>query len=127
MSFGTPSQLSAAPTRARHFSVPFRYVTTRRGGVEPAHEQEGTTMEIADCLELTIRTTQGQRTSLPSFGRPDTLEFSLNAAVSADLIAAAMDRAEPRARALVEGDYNAWDPGVQRIRAMWALSEEGQE
>jgi hypothetical protein len=105
-----------------HFALPFRYVRARGGGYAPATHPEGSTQEIADCVELALRTVQGQRTSLPNFGRPDTLEFSTDARLVAALLSATIDEAEPRARGVVQGDHDPRDPGVMRLHAMFELT-----
>ena len=105
-----------------HFALPFRYVRSRGGGLAPATHPEGSTSEIADCVELTLRTVRGQRTTLPNFGRPDELEFSTDARLAAALVQASIDEAEPRARGVVEGQHDPHDQGLMRLVAMFELT-----
>jgi hypothetical protein len=113
-----------------HFAVPFRFVRARAGGgLAAATNPEGSTEEIADCVEMALRTVQGQRTSLPTFGRPDSLEFANDPAVVAAGLAVTIDDAEPRARGVVDGEHDPRDPGAMRIQAMFSLTyieEAGQ-
>lgn len=105
-----------------HFALPFRFVRGAGGGVSAATHPEGSADEIADCVELALRTVQGQRTTLPTFGRPDLLEFSTQPEVAAALLQATIDEAEPRARGVVDGEHDPHDPGVMRLTAMFALT-----
>jgi hypothetical protein len=105
-----------------HFALPFRYVRVAGGGVRPAVTREGSTEEIADCVELALRTVRGQRTTLPNFGRPDQLEFSTDPRLAAALLSTTIDEAEPRARGVVEGDHDPNDPGAMRLHAMFELT-----
>lgn len=110
-----------------HFALPFRFVRASGGGLHAATHPEGSADEIADCVELALRTVQGQRASLPTFGRPDALEFGTSPAVLAAMLATTIDEAEPRARGVVDGDFDPNDPGVARLHAMFELTyiEEG--
>jgi phage baseplate assembly protein W len=108
----------------RHFAVPFRFERLRDGRVRPATTAQGTNEEIADCVELILRTVAGQRATLQGFGRPD-LEFGDNAEVMRSALEAAIDQWEPRARAVAEGAFDETDPAAVRLRAMFRLAGEG--
>lgn len=109
----------------RHFAVPFRFERFRgMGRARAATTLQGTPAEIADCVELVIRTVSGERQTLPTFGRPDTLEFASSLELARVQLQQAIDDGEPRARAIVEGDYDSTDPAVMRLRAMYELRLE---
>lgn len=105
-----------------HFAVPFR--------LERDHfavNEQDTSDDVADCVEMTLRTVQGERRTLPSFGRPDVLEFTTDRDLAQASVQQAIDDAEPRARAYVERDDGEADEGILRLRAMWGWSHEGGE
>lgn len=108
----------------RHFAVPFRFETLRSGRARAATTLQDDPSEVADCVEVILRTTAGERASLPGFGRPDTLEFGIGVDLARAQLQTAIDESEPRARAIVEGDYDPTDPGVMRLRAMYELTRE---
>jgi hypothetical protein len=108
----------------RHFSVPFRFEQLRTGRVRAASTLQETPEEVADCVELIVRTVAGERATLPGFGRPDSLEFGTGLDLARAQLQTAIDESEPRARAIVEGDYDPNDPGVMRLRAMYELTWE---
>lgn len=83
--------------------------------------------DVADCVEMTLRTVQGERRTLPSFGRSDLLEFTTDRDLAQAQVQQAVDDAEPRARAYVERDDAEADAGILRLRAMWGWSHEGGE
>ena len=107
-----------------HFSQPFRFQRDALGAMSAAVTEQDTPDEIADCVEVTIRTAQGDRATLPEFGRPDTLEFALDRELAQAQLEQALNDAEPRADELVRaGDVDPNDPGVLRLRAMFGLVE----
>lgn len=108
----------------RHFTIPFRFETLRTGRARAASTEQDTPAEVADCVEVIIRTTAGERAQLPGFGRPDSLEFGTGVDLARAQLQTAIDESEPRARAVVEGDYDPNDPGVMRLRAMYELTWE---
>jgi hypothetical protein len=109
----------------RHFAIPFRFERTRDGRAHAATTLQGSEAEIADCVELVVRTRAGERSTLPGFGRPDRLEFSPSAELARSQLQLAIEDAEPRARPIVEGDFDPTDPAVMRLRAMFELTEAG--
>jgi hypothetical protein len=108
----------------RHFTIPFRFETLRTGRARAASTIQGTPSEVADCVEVIIRTVAGERQQLPGFGRPDTLEFGTGVDLARAQLQTAIDESEPRARGIVEGDYDPNDTGVMRLRAMYELTWE---
>lgn len=107
----------------RHFAMPFRFERLRDGRARVASTLQGTTEEIADCVECVVRTTAGERATLPDFGRP-AFEFTISPEVARGQLTTAIDEAEPRARAVIEGEFATDDPGALRVRVMYELRGE---
>ena len=108
----------------RHFAYPFRFEKLRTGQARVASTLQDTPEEVADAVEVIVRTTAGERATLPGFGRPDSLESGTGVDLARAQLQTAIDESEPRARAIVEGDYDPNDPGVMRLRAMYELTWE---
>lgn len=108
----------------RHFAVPFRFERLRDGRARAVTTAQGTPEEIADCVEIILRTVAGQRATLQGFGRPD-LEFGDNAELMRSALMAAIDQWEPRARPWVEGGFDEADPAAVRLRALFQLAGGG--
>lgn len=108
----------------RHFAVPFRFAQDRTGRAQAATTRQDEPAEVADCVELIVRTTAGERATLPGFGHPDSLEFGVGVDLARAQLQAAIDESEPRVRSILEGDYDPTDPGVIRLRAMYELTRE---
>lgn len=107
-----------------HFALPFRFELGGSDVVAAAVTEQDSVEEIADCVECTIRTVAGERTTLPEFGRPETLEFTINRELARAQLTQALNEAEPRAISIVQGDdVDPADPGVLRLRAMFSLVE----
>jgi phage baseplate assembly protein W len=73
-----------------HLAMPFKYVAGK-----PVVVEQGSEDEIAQCVEVVLRTHPGQRKELPDFGCAD-LAFRAMPLHTADLDAA-IARDEPRA------------------------------
>jgi hypothetical protein len=112
-------------TRAPHLSLPFRFELLRGGQrAVPVTEQDSYD-EIGDCVELTLRTEQGQRQNLPAFGRPQTLAFTQDRELARAQVQQTVDDAEPRVQAIVQqGDFDPADPGVLRLLTMYEIEVE---
>ena len=106
------------PTRP-HFSLPFR-VEYGRGAraVIPVTEQDSLA-EIGDCVELALRFEQGDRRTLPGYGRPRALAFTTDEDLARAGVQQAIDDAEPRVRPLVTAAHESDDPGLLRILTMY--------
>lgn len=102
-----------------HFELPFR-VEYGRGAraVIPVTEQDSLA-EIGDCVELAVRFEQGDRRTLPGYGRPRALTFTTDPDLSRAQIQQTIDDAEPRVRALVSAAFESDDPGLLRILTMY--------
>jgi phage baseplate assembly protein W len=111
----------AYPTNP-HFGMPFRL---QRHAF--AVTEQDTAAEVADCVELTLRTVQGERRTLPEFGRPDFLEFTSDRELAVAETQQAIENAEPRARAMLERDDDHAEEGILRLRAMWSFDEGDDE
>ena len=115
------------PPTNPHFSLPFRFNFQRGGRLGIAVTEQDTTDEIADCVELCVRTYQGQRPTLPGFGRPQMLLFTTQRELARSLLQQAIDEAEPRVEALIQKDApDASDEGLMRLLAMYEL-QTGEE
>lgn len=106
----------------QHFAIPFRF-----GPGGAATNPQDSPEEVADAVELTLRTVRGERTTLPDFGRPDEMEFSSDVELMRAQLVTAVDEAEPRARLYVEGGYEDESPGMVRLRVMFSLITEGEQ
>ena len=85
-----------------HFSLPFRFDALRGGGAEIPVTEEDSYAEIGDGVELVLRTEQGQRRTLPEFGRPQSLAFMADRTLAQAIVQQTVDDADPRVRALVQ-------------------------
>lgn len=102
-----------------HFTLPFQWTRDPLGGLSAAVAEQESTPEIAGCCEAIIRTVQGQRTSLPAFGRPE-FEFNTDPAFARTSIAAALVEWEPRVQSLITAAPDPYDNEVQMVRALIA-------
>jgi hypothetical protein len=110
-----------------HFSLPFRFAQGAGELVIPATEQDSAE-ELGDCVELTLRTEQGQRRTLPGFGRPQTLAFMTDRELARAVVQQTIDDAEPRVRPYVQrADLLPRDPGLLRLLAMYEMEVEPEE
>ena len=114
-------------TELPHFTLPFRFVSAGADVVAAAVAEQESTDEIASCCEAVIRTVQGQRTSMPQFGRPE-YEFNTDAEYVRSSLAAALLEYEPRVESLIEAWPDDNDPELQIVRAILAPrdGEEGE-
>lgn len=111
----------------QHFGLPFRFEQLRSGEQVIAVTEQDTTAEIADCVELTLRSEQGERRTLPSYGRPQMLAFTHDRDLAQSVIQQTILDAEPRVRALVEqAAIDPEDEGLLRLLAMWDLNVESE-
>ena len=103
-----------------HFALPFRFDVGGGGRAVAAVTEQDSLAEIADCVELVLRFEQGDRRTLPGYGRPRTLAFATDPDLARAGIQQAVDDAEPRVRALVStGMPDLADPGLLRILTMY--------
>lgn len=108
-------------TELPHFTLPFRWDIGPSGTSAAVAEQESV-QEIASCCEAIIRTVQGQRTTLPAFGRPE-LEFNTSPAWVRSVLAAALLEWEPRVESLIGAAPDPDDEELQVVRALIAPSD----
>lgn len=74
-----------------------------------------------------MRTRQGDRDALPTFGRPVIL-FDVDEATAISALQQAIDEHEPRVQSLVDLDIDDADEALWRIRAMYQIGpDEGEE
>jgi len=108
-----------------HFGIPFQFARAR-GGIKyvPVTEQDSI-QEIGDCVELILRTVQGQRQTIPEFGRPETLEFTADRELARVQTQAAVDLSEPRVQTVIYAPpVDPADQGLLRLMAMYDHVEE---
>ena len=105
-----------------HWSLP-----PRLDGRSFAVTEQDSSDEIADCVELALRTVQGERRTLPEFGRPDFLEFTSDRDLAVAETQQTIEATEPRARTIIERDDRDADQGVLRLRAMWGWASDGAD
>lgn len=110
-----------------HFKLPFAFVRSSSGAIAADVAEQESIEEIGSCAEAIIRTVQGERTTLPDFGRPQ-LEFNTDAEFARTAIAAALLEWEPRVESLIDADWDDNDEQVQVVRALIAPadSQEGE-
>lgn len=104
-----------------HFTIPFQWGRSPLGGLQVLTVEQDSTSEIAGCCEAILRTVQGQRTSMPEFGRPE-LEFS-DPEFSQSAVASALVTFEPRVESLVTANPDDDDPEIQLVQALIAPSD----
>jgi len=116
------------PPTNPHFSLPFRFVGMRSGEQVIPTVEDGSLDELGDCVELTLRTEQGQRRTIPAFGRPQTLAFMTDRELARSVVQQAVDESEPRVAAYVQSaDIDPADPGLHRILTMYEVEVEATE
>jgi hypothetical protein len=111
-----------------HFTLPFQWAPSPYGGVAAQVADQESVAEIGACCEAIIRTVQGQRTTLPTFGHPQ-LEFSTQPELIQTVLGQALLDGEPRVQSLVT---EAPDPEDELIAVVTALiapidNEEGDQ
>ena len=109
-----------------HFRLPFAFVSDGVGGLIADVVEQESIDEIGGCCEAILRTVQGQRTTLPEFGRPE-LEFNTQPELTRATLAGALLEWEPRVQAFVTDWPDPNDESVQVISALIspADNEEG--
>ena len=111
-----------------HFSLPFRFDELRGGERTVSVTEQDSAEEVGDCVELILRTEQGQRQTMPGFGRPESLAFTTDRQLVQSQVQNTVDEHEPRVRAVIQqADLDVNDPGLVRLLAMYELDvrEEG--
>lgn len=93
------------------FALPLQLV-----GTDLLEREQDTPEEISDCVEVVLRTTLGQRPTLPDFGIADPT-FSLGGA-DLEALRLAVETWEPRASALLEREPGLLDELVDRINVV---------
>jgi hypothetical protein len=110
-------------TDVPHFTLPFQWSPAPEGGLCARECEQESALEIGSCAEAIIRTVQGQRTTLPRFGRPQ-LEFNTSANVTRAVLAQALRDQEPRVEAIVNAEPSAADELVQMVQALLSPADE---
>jgi hypothetical protein len=109
--------------RLPQWDMPFRFERMRSGRqIVPVVEQESG-RSIGNAIELILRTEQGQRRTLPEFGRPPGITFMTDRELIRSMLQQAVDDSERRARTLIQRRDIDWeDPGMQRILALYDMA-----
>lgn len=107
-----------------HFALPFQFAPASTGGLAAREVEQESVEEIGACCEAIIRTVQGQRTTLPAFGRPQ-LEFNMEPQLTSVALASALREFEPRVEPLVSSAPSADDDLVQIVEAILSPAGEG--
>jgi len=109
-----------------HFTLPFQWALAPAGGLAAREVEQESLDEDAACCEAIIRTVQGERTTLPAFGRPQ-LEFNSNPELVRATLAQALREFEPRVEPMVSAAPSTDDDLVQIVQALLAPAdnEEG--
>jgi len=108
-----------------HFSLPFRVRRDRQGRAFIPVTEQDSLAEIGDCVELCLRYEHGDRRTLPSFGRPRSLAFTVDREFARAAVQQTIDEWEPRVRALVHNAaHDPEDPGLLRILALYEAGGE---
>jgi hypothetical protein len=102
-----------------HFDLPFRVEYGRGGQATIPVTEQDSLAEIENACELALRFEQGDRRTLPGYGRPRSLAFTTDPDLARAQIQPTIDDAEPRMRALVLSMRDLDDPGLIRILAMY--------
>lgn len=110
-------------TEIPHFTLPFRWERSSAGGVAAAVAEQESIEEIGACCEAIIRTVEGQRTTLPDFGRPE-LEFNTDPEWVRTVLAGALQEWEPRVAAILEAEPDPDDTEAQLVRALLAPADD---
>lgn len=91
-----------------HFDRPFRIVNGRNAEVE-----QDSTDDVMACVLTVVTCPTGERVEEPDFGVPD--QVFRQGGVDTDVVAAAIERWEPRAAALVQETGDTMDALARRV------------
>lgn len=110
------------PVNVPHLGLPFHWETTADGTLAAGEVEQESTDEIAACGEAILRTVEGQRTTLPEFGRPE-VEFNTDPEAVRSQLASALIEWEPRVQALIDAETDEDDLEVQTVRALLSATD----
>jgi phage baseplate assembly protein W len=99
-----------------HFDIPLRY-----NGATPAVVDQDTVEDIINCVEVAIRTTQGQRIEIPDFGIPD-LTFSQQPVPVQEIFDTIL-KYEPRATILIDQNPSVINQMIAEIKVRVSAQE----
>jgi len=100
-----------------HLALPFRFVNGAAATVE-----QDTPDEIAQCVEVLLRTVTGQRIEVPGFGIADPL-FTQESSRSTPNVLAQIKTWEPRARSAVSDRVESRDELVRNIKVTLEVAD----
>ena len=114
---------SASPPPPQHFTLPFTWAPQPNNTLAAATNAQDSIADVAACVEAVVRTMQGERDALPTFGRPALLFDSDQEAVKSSL-QQAIDDAEPRVQALIDLDLDTADEAYWHLRALYQFGPD---
>ena len=118
---------SAPPPPPQHFTLPFTWQPAPGNTIVAATNPQDSNADIAACVEAIVRTMQGERDALPTFGRPAVLFETDEDAIQSGL-QQAIDNHEPRVQSLIDLDVDDGDEALWHIRALYQFGpDEGDE
>lgn len=118
---------SAPPPAPQHFTLPFAWRRQPDLTLAGASNDQDSVADVAACVEAIVRTMQGERDALPTFGRPALLFDTDEDAATTDL-QQAIDAHEERVQALVELDVDDEDSALWHLKAMYQIGpDQGEE
>ena len=118
---------SAPPPPPQHFTLPFQFVPAPGNTTVAATNAQDTTADVAACVEALVRTYQGDRDALPTFGRPSLL-FETDRDTIVTALQQAIDQHEPRVQSLIDLDVDDGDEALWYIQAMYQMGpDEGED
>lgn len=118
---------SAPPPPPQHFTLPFRFVPAPGSTTVAATNGQDSNADVAACVESLVRTMQGDRDALPTFGRPSLL-FEIDQETIQTALQQAIDQHEPRVQSLIDVDVDDGDDALWYIQAMYQFGpDEGEE
>lgn len=98
-----------------HFALPFRFTAAGADVVE-----QDTLDDVAQCVEALLRTREGQRIDLLSYGVADLV---FDTVIDVPGIIAEITQWEPRASVNLNDDIDVTDDMIRTIRARVSLAD----
>ena len=123
MSTSSPNPGSAPPPAPQHFTLPFDWRRQPDLTVAAASNDQDSVADVTACVEAIVRTMQGERDALPTFGRPAIL-FDTDEQGAVTDLRQAIDAHEDRVQSLVELDLDDVDPALWHLRAMYQIGPD---
>lgn len=97
-----------------HIAIPPRLERQPDGTLAFATTVQDSVDQVTDCVEVILRTRQGERPLIPDFGRPD-VEFEDDEETITSLLQDAVDTFEKRRDVEIDASFDAENPGVVTV------------